>query len=116
VQLEEGEHRVRMQNDFHWIDETAIVRVAAGVTERVPLAPPALGTLRVQAFPANCSVSLRRPGGAWREVDETPFERALAPGRYEVRVELKPTGERREQLVILAPGANPPLRVSFARS
>ena len=116
LELEQGEHRVRMKNDFHWIDATTTVRISGGETLRVPLAPPELATLRVQAFPANCNVSLRRPGGRWREVDETPFERRIAPGRYEVRVELKPTGERREQVVELDPGQNPPVRVSFARS
>jgi hypothetical protein len=72
-----------------------------------------LTTLEVQAYPANCKVHLRRPGGKWKYLDDTPARKKIAVGRYEVRVTLNPTGESREQIIELTAGANPPVRVSF---
>ena len=90
------------------------------VHERAPwlepdLAPPPLTTLVVKAFPANCKVYLRKPGGRWKYVDDTPTRRRIAVGRYEVRVTLNPTGESRERTVELVAGDNPPVRVSFGK-
>ena len=77
------------------------------------LKPPRLTTLVVQAFPANCKVELRKRGGRWKYLDETPLRKRLGAGAYEVRVTLNPTGEARVRQVNLTPGDNPPLRVAF---
>lgn len=113
VQLEEGTHELRLRNDDHWIDVHGTVEVVSGQTVRAGIEPPALAALAVQAFPANCQVYLRRPGGEWKYLDDTPAERRVAAGRYEVRVDSIPTGESRLRKVDLAPGVNPPIRVSF---
>jgi hypothetical protein len=72
--------------------------------------------LVVQAFPANCKIFLRRPGGKWKYLDDTPARTRIAVGRYEVRVKLNPTGEIRDREIELVAGDNPPVRVSFRRS
>jgi hypothetical protein len=113
VQLEEGVHTLRVKNDFHWIDEEHRVVVVPGERVRPAIGPFPLATLRVQAYPANCEVHLRRPGGEWRYLDETPAERRVVAGRYEVRVTLKPTRDQALREVDLVEGDNPPLRVSF---
>jgi serine/threonine-protein kinase len=112
VELEEGEHELRFKNEFHWIDERTKLRVAGGETT-TPGVDPRIATLAVQAYPSNCKVYLRRPGGGWRYLDETPAERRVATGSYEVKVQLNPTGETRISKVELKEGANPPLRVAF---
>jgi hypothetical protein len=112
LELEEGEHRLRYKNEYHWLDVTLPVQVAAGETT-TPGVNPRFATLAVQAFPSNCKVFLRRSGGQWRYLDETPAERRVAIGRYEVKVQLIPTGESRVTTVQLTEGRNPPVRVSF---
>ncbi len=112
LELEEGEHSLRVRNDYHWIDSTRKLTIAAGETT-APDVNPRLGTLAVQAFPSNCKVFLRKPGGKWRFLDETPAERRVAVGRYEVKIELNPTGESRVTTVDLQEGENPPIRVAF---
>jgi hypothetical protein len=42
-----------------------------------------------------------------------PVRYQLAAGKYEVRVTLKPTGESRTRQVVLEPGSNPEIRISF---
>jgi serine/threonine-protein kinase len=116
VALPEGRHTLRATNDTYWIDVQVPVEVQGGQTVSPQLPLPALTTLVVQAFPANCKVFLRRPGGKWKYVDDTPVSRRIAVGRYEVRVQLNPTGETREQTVDLVPGENPPIRVAFGRN
>jgi serine/threonine-protein kinase len=112
LELEEGEHDLRFKNEYHWLDVTTQVRIESGATT-TPGVDPRFATLAVQAFPSNCEVFLRRPGGRWKFLDETPAERRVATGRYEVKVQLKPTGESRVKKVELKEGANPPVRVSF---
>ena len=112
IELQEGEHRVRYKNEFHWLDETVKVQVAAGETTAAAVAPR-FGTLVVQAFPSNCKVYLRQPGGTWRYLDDTPAQRRVVTGRYEVKVQLIPTGESRVDTISLREGANPPVRVAF---
>jgi hypothetical protein len=116
VELPEGQHTLRATNDTYWIDVQVPVEVAGGQTVSPQLSLPALTTLVVQAFPANCKVFLRRPGGSWKYLDDTPMSRRIAVGRYEVRVQLNPTGETREQTIDLKPGENPPIRVAFGRN
>jgi hypothetical protein len=113
LDLAEGEYRIRFKNDRYWVDERRSVKLVAGEVAEVAWRLPSLTTLVVQAFPANCTVSLRKPGGRWKEVDETPASLRLATGEYEVRVTLRATGASKEQKVTLRPGENPPLRVSF---
>jgi serine/threonine-protein kinase len=115
VELEEGRHALRFVNDYHWVDVTENVEVRSGATTAPEVSIP-LATLQVQAFPANCKVYLRRAGGRWRYLDETPAERQVAAGRYDVKVELNPTGETRERTVTLGEGENPPVRISFGDS
>jgi hypothetical protein len=74
-----------------------------------------LAHLVVQTFPPNCRVALRRDGSSWREVGETPLRYDLAAGRYALRIEAPVSGESREQEIRLAPGTNPPVRISFGR-
>jgi len=113
IDLPEGRHKVRFKNDTYWIDVTRNVEVVGGRTVTPELNPPRLSTLVVQAYPANCKIFLRRPGGRWREFDETPARRQLAAGTYDVRVTFNATGESKDQTVKLAPGDNAPIRVSF---
>jgi hypothetical protein len=113
LELTEGEHEIRAKNEYFWVDVRRKVDIAAGETVTPNLNLPQLTTLTVQAFPPNCKVHLRRPGGKWRYIDETPLKRKLATGRYEVRITLNPTGEEQEHSVELVPGTNPPLRVKF---
>jgi hypothetical protein len=115
VELPEGRHTLRLKNETYWIDVTIPVEIAGGGSITPDLALPPLTTLVVQAFPANCKVFLRKPGGAWKHVDDTPARRRLAVGKYEVRVTLNPTGESRDQTIELRPGDNPPVRVAFGR-
>jgi hypothetical protein len=115
IELPEGRHELRLTNEGYWIDVTIAVDVAGGERVVPELRIPALTTLTVQAFPANCKVHLRRPGGGWKYFDDTPVSRRIAVGRYDVRVTLNPTGERRERSIELAPGSNPPVRVAFGR-
>ena len=93
--LPEGRHEVRLKNEHYWVDVRRTVVVVGGQQVEAGVAPPELSTLVVQAYPANCKVYLRRPGGRWKYMDETPTERRVATGRYEVQVELNPTGEPR---------------------
>jgi hypothetical protein len=115
IELPEGRHSIRLKNEAYWIDVTIPVEITGGERIAPELALPPLTTLVVQAFPANCKVLLRRPGGAWKYLDDTPARKRIAAGRYEVRVTLNPTGESRDQTVELRPGDNPPVRVAFGR-
>jgi len=116
LELPEGEHELRIKNAAYWIDERSKIAIVGGETVEAQLAPPQLTTLVVQAFPANCKVYLKRPGASsWTYVDDTPVRRKLAVGRYDLRVELNPTGETRDQQIELAAGENPPVRVSFGK-
>lgn len=115
VEVEAGTHRVRYKNEYHWLDRTVRIDVPGG--EGVaPDVDARLGTLVVQAFPSNCKVSLKRSDGSWQALGETPFERSLAPGAYEVEVVLNSTGQKETRAVELRAGDNPPVRVSFPRS
>ena len=114
IDLPEGRHEIRFKNDTYWIDETRTVDIVGGRTVTPDLNPPPLSTLVVQAFPANCKIFLRKPGGRWKYLDDTPARRQLAVGTYDVRVTFNPTGESKDQTVKLAPGDNAPIRVSFS--
>jgi hypothetical protein len=114
LDLPEGPHQIRFKNDTYWIDVTRNVDIVGGRTITPDLNPPALSTLVVQAFPANCKIFLRKPGSRWKYIDDTPARRQLAVGTYEVRVTFNPTGENKDQTVKLAPGDNAPIRVSFS--
>jgi predicted Ser/Thr protein kinase len=114
LEVLEGTHKLRLVNRDLWIDVTQSVEVRGGETARPELKLPGVATMVVQAFPANCKVYLRRRGASkWRYVDDTPMRRDIAAGRYEVKVQLKRTGDERVQEVRLRPGDNPPVRVSF---
>ena len=113
IDLPEGRHKIRFKNDKYWIDETRSVEIVGGETLNSALKPPALTNLVVQAFPANCKVFLRRPGGSWKYIDDTPVRKRIAVGTYEVRVTFNPTGENKDRTIKLKPGGNPPIRVSF---
>ena len=73
----------------------------------------AMSTLVVQAFPPNCRAWVRRPGGSWSALGETPTRRSVAVGTYEVKVEFKPTGETRIERVEVTAGTTPPVRFAF---
>jgi hypothetical protein len=116
VELTEGEHELRIKNEAYWIDVRDRVSVVGGETVEVALAPHALTTLVVQAFPANCKVYLKRRGASkWKYLDDTPVKRRIAVGPYDLRVELNPTGETRDRQIELRAGDNPPVRVSFGK-
>jgi serine/threonine protein kinase len=114
LELIEGRHKLRFRNETYWIDRTVNIDIVGGETLTPDVSPPALTTLVVQAFPANCKVFLRRPGGRWQYVDDTPARKRIAAGKYEVRVTFNPTGENKDQAVELSPGDNAPIRVSFS--
>lgn len=111
--LAEGEHELRYENDYHWIDRRTKFAIRGGESVTPPLEDVALTSLVVQAFPANCKVYVRQKDGPWRYLDETPASRRVSPGRYEVKVVLNPTGETQLRQVELRSGENPPLRVAF---
>jgi hypothetical protein len=113
LELTEGTHTLRAKNEGYWIDVTRKFEVVGGEETTPALDLPALTTIVVQAFPANCKVFLRRPGGSWRFLDDTPVRSRVSIGPYEVRVKLNPTGETNDQRVDLGPGENPPIRVAF---
>jgi hypothetical protein len=115
IEVLEGQHTLRITNRTYWVDVSQTFMVEGGTTVTPELAPPAVTTLVVQAFPANCEVYLRKKNGKWKFIDETPLRTKLAVGNYQVRVKLKPTGETRDQEIKLTPGENPPVRVSFGR-
>ena len=112
-ELDEGSYDLRSVNAFHFVDATQKVRIEGGRTTIPEPKLPAMSTLVVQAFPANCRAWVRRPGGSWSSLGETPAERAVAVGGYEVKVEFKPTGETRVERVDVKAGATPPVRVAF---
>jgi hypothetical protein len=112
VQLTEGEHEVRWHNTERWVEGRTRVDIPAGAHTPAPITLPRLGTLVVQTYPAGCRVSLRRPGGSWIEIDETPLRREIAAGRYDVRV-AHADGRSQTSEIELAPGQNPPVRASF---
>jgi len=116
IELTEGTHRLRATNDRYWIDVTQEVDVPADGEVQPDLMLPALATLVVFAYPPNAKVDLRRPGGAWKYIDDVPVRRELAAGAYELRVTLKTTGESRTRDVVLEPGSNPEVRISFGGS
>jgi len=113
IELPEGQHKVRAVNERLWIDVTETVSVVAGETVRPVLSLPELTTLVVLAYPPNCRVDIRRPGGRWKYLDDVPVRTRLATGPYEVRVTLKPTGETRTREIQLTAGENPELRIAF---
>ena len=113
LELAEGTHQVRVTNEAYWIDETRDVEVLAGREQRADIAVPDLAMLVVYSYPPNAKVDLRKPGGKWKYVDDVPLRRKLAAGAYEVRVTLKATGESRTREVVLEPGTNPEVRISF---
>jgi serine/threonine-protein kinase len=113
LELAEGEHKVRAINDAYWIDVTRNVDVVADQEVQADIQLPALTTLVVFAYPPNAKVDLRRPGGRWKYLDDVPVRHQLAAGKYEVRVTLKPTGEIHTRDVVLEPGSNPEIRISF---
>ena len=114
-ELPEGEHDLRLKNATYWIDVRRKIEVKGGEQLTADVRTPELTTLVVQAFPANCKVYLRKAGGKWKYVDDTPARRRLAVGRYDLRVKLNPTGETKDQTIELIAGENPPVRVSFGR-
>ena len=113
LELTEGMHRVRVTNDAYWIDVSQEVEVVADTEQRADIALPDLATLVVFSYPPNAKVELRRPGGTWKYIDDVPVRRELAAGAYEVRVTLRPTGESRTRELLLEPGSNPEVRISF---
>jgi len=113
LDLAEGKHELRVTNDTYWLDLTREVEVVADGEVQPDLALPGLATLVVFAHPPNAKVELRRPGGTWRYLDDVPVRRELAAGAYEVRVTLKATLESRTREIVLEPGTNPEVRISF---
>jgi serine/threonine-protein kinase len=116
IEVPAGSHEVRAANAEHFVDVTTSLTVPAGGSASPVFSIPGIARLVVQTFPPNCRVWLRRGSGEWRELGETPLRYELAAGRYGMKVESPLSGESREQEISLAPGANPPVRVSFGRS
>jgi hypothetical protein len=112
-ELEEGRHELRYANGFHFLDGTLDLQIRGGETTVPRLELPPMSTLVVQAFPPNCRAWVRRPGGTWSSLGETPAERSVAVGSYEVKVEYRPTGEIRLERVKVVRGKTPPVRVAF---
>jgi hypothetical protein len=116
LDLPAGTHEIRATSEDRFVDITVSVDVPAGGTATTAIPIPPLARLVVQTFPPNCRVAIKRADSPWRPVGETPLRYEVAAGRYVVRVESPASGETREQSVDLAPGANPPVRVSFGRT
>jgi hypothetical protein len=112
-ELEEGSYELRFRNGFHFLEGKTEVRIAGGGTTVPEPELPSMSTLVVQAFPPNCRAWVRKAGGEWSSLGETPAERSVAVGRYEVKVEFKPTGETRIERVEVRRGKTPPVRVAF---
>lgn len=115
IEVEAGEHRLRITNERYWIDQSARVEIKAGESTRPIRSLPALAALSVLAYPPNCRVLLRKGGGDnWKFLENTPLTGyKIAAGDYHLRVELVSTGDVREQDIRLKAGTNPPVRVSF---
>lgn len=115
LELAAGSHVLRAKSEERFVDVSATIDVPAGGLAAPELAIPAIAHLFVQTFPPNCRVALKNAGTAWRPVGETPLHYELASGRYTLRVESPQTNDSREQEIVLRPGANAPLRVSFGK-
>ncbi len=115
IEIEAGEHLVRVTNDRYWVDQTVRVEIKAGESNRPIRSLPGLAELSVLAYPPNCRVLLRkRIGDNWKFLKNTPLNGyKIAAGDYHLRVELVSTGDVREQDIRLKAGANSPVRVSF---
>ncbi len=115
LEIEQGEHRVRITNDRYWIDHSARVEIEAGEVHQPFRSLPGLAELSVLAYPPNCRILLRKGSGdSWKFLKNTPLTGyKIAAGDYHLRVQLVSTGELREQDIRLKTGANPPVRVSF---
>lgn len=118
MEIEAGEHRVRITNERYWIDQTAHVTIRAGEPSRPIQSLPPLADLSVLAYPPNCRVLLRKGrGDSWKFLKNTPLAGyKIAAGDYHLRVELVSTGDVRDQDIRLRAGSNPPVRVSFGGS
>lgn len=117
LELPEGRYRVRARSESAWVDAEAEADVVGGEAAAPRLDLPRLGTLVVQTFPANAKIYARRDGmPAWVFLDDAPFERGLAAGRYRVKVEFLPSGKVAEKGVDLRPGSNPPVRFGIAEA
>lgn len=116
IELPAGQHDFRATNDDRFVDVMVTIDVPAGGTVTPQLSIPPLARLVVQTFPPNCRVAMKRSGGAWRPLGESPLRHDLVAGRYSLRVESPASGEFREQDVTLVPGTNAPFRVSFGRT
>lgn len=116
LELPAGTHELRARHDEQFVDVAVTVEVPPEGTVSPSLVIPAAATLVVQTFPPEARVTLSREGSDWRPVGETPLTRQVAAGTYAVRVEEPGTGTTREEKVVLRPGANPPVRVSFRGS
>jgi serine/threonine-protein kinase len=114
VELYEGTYDLRVVSRAHWIDVRVPARVRGG-EDVTPLASlPPMAELTVLAFPPNAKAYLRRDGEDWRYLADTPVEGyRVASGSYQLRVQLIPTGDVREQDIDLEPGVNPSIRVPF---
>ena len=115
LELAAGSHVLRATSEERFVDVSATIDVPAGGSATPELAIPAIAQLFVQTFPPNCRVALKNAGSAWRQVGETPLHYELASGRYTLRIESPQTNDSREQEIVLRPGANAPLRVSFGK-
>jgi hypothetical protein len=115
IELFEGTHELRASNEESLVDVSTSFEVKGNEEVRPRLAIPPLATLVIQAFPPNCQAYVKRKGGEWIPLDDTPVRRDVAAGSYVVKVAFVPTGESRELEVTLAPGANPPLKFAFRR-
>ena len=113
IELTAGQHKLRVTSDRYWIDVSRDLAIDAASEAQADMTLPALTELVVFAYPPNAKVDLRRPGGSWRYIDDVPVRHRLAAGKYELRVTLKPTGESRTREILLEPGSNPEVRVSF---
>ncbi|HVR28589.1 MAG TPA: serine/threonine-protein kinase [Thermoanaerobaculia bacterium] len=78
ISLKPGTYEVVLSSAEVFLAEKRQVEVASN--GRVELPVPAAVKVRVFAQPGNCKVSING-----REIDETPFDKQLVPGRYEFR-------------------------------
>lgn len=115
IETDEGRHELRAVNEEMGIDVRTEVDVPPAGEAVAELGFPALSSIDVQAFPSNCKIYVKKNGGAWRYVDDTPATLRLAAGLYRVRVRFAAGGEEQEREVRLSPGKNSPLRFALGR-
>ena len=107
IKLTAGSHTLVVRNEDLFVERTIEVKVAPDKTSSPDIGLPGVGRLTVLASPSNCSIFIND-----REIGAPPInDYGLAAGAYKVRAVYIPTGEAKEQSVVITAGGG--TRVPF---